>query len=258
MCLLLLTRKNRQIHKIMKILCHHTTLPTATLIANELGAELVCPENRDQLQNWLHSLRESENSFAVNWGYRLIREQMHSGFLNSCAALTKPAALLRLREADISVPPFLIGTSLLRPPMTRKGRGIDVHDGIAMELIDKDLEFRVDVFRDSAFRLHVKTGPEDKIAWNREGTDWVSFGYKTMVKGIEERFGAPTGQIREAIELAKRSVKALNYDFGAVDIIRQKGTGKLFVLEVNSAPSLCEVGVRKYCNRIRKSFHESS
>lgn len=139
--------------------------------------------------------------------------------------------------------------------MTRKGKQIEEHDGIVMERIDKDLEFRVDVFQGKAFRFHVKTGPDDKIAWNRDGTEWSTYGKKTMVRGPSEKYpSAVESQTREAIDLAKRAVEAVGYDFGAVDIIRERGTNKLFVLEVNSAPSLDENGVRKYAARIKNAL----
>lgn len=247
----------------MKIVCHQSTEPTARKVAELIGANLLILEG--PITTLLQQQRQDTEPL-VNWGYRMrlasdtVKRLREAGLvvLNGTATLDKRTALQMLSEAKVSVPPFVTGRVLLRPPMTRKGRMLGEIDGIAIGFIDKDLEFRVDVFGEYAFRLHVKTGPADKVAWNREGTEWVTFGKKTMVSGCSERFGVPETQTREIIALAKKAVAALNYDFGAVDIIRERGTNKFYVLEVNSAPGLDENGLQKYAARIKRACEVAS
>ena len=71
----------------------------------------------------------------------------------------------------------------------------------------------------------------DKIRSRRLG--WIQVEYE----------GEFTQQI---IDIAKKSISALGFDFGAVDIIRSKD--RLYVLEVNSAPSLEERKLVLYAN----------
>jgi hypothetical protein len=247
----------------MKVICHRTTKPTAELLAAELGADLM--ELDGPIGNLLTAARSNTEGF-VNWGYRIqsppssldqMRRMSGIGItnLNFGATLKKPDALLMMHEAGVAVPRFLSGQLLIRPPMTRRGRMISECEGVAMERIDKDLEFRVDVFCGKAFRLHVKQGPADVVAWNRDYSEWTTYGSSSMLRQPGTAFpGANESQMRDTIFLAKKAVAALKYDFGAVDIIRERGTNRLLVLEVNAAPSLCESGIKKYANRIRKAF----
>lgn len=242
----------------MKIICHKSTEPTARLLAESIGCSLLVWEGR--IQTLLDTLRTDTGEPSVNWGFRM-KLPSHSPLnqqgllLNAGAVIPKHSALELMRSAGVTVPPFLLGRVLLRPTMTRRGKQIEEHDGIAMQRIDKDLEFRVDVFQGKAFRFHVKTGPDDKIAWNREGTEWSTYGKKTMLRGPTEKYPTATeSQVREVIALAKKAVEAIGYDFGAVDIIREQRTNKMYVLEVNSAPSLDENGVRKYASKIKRAL----
>jgi predicted ATP-grasp superfamily ATP-dependent carboligase len=56
------------------------------------------------------------------------------------------------------------------------------------------------------------------------------------------------------IEIAKKCIKILKYDFGAVDIILG-GNGRFYVLEVNSAPGLEERKLKIYADYF---LHEES
>lgn len=55
---------------------------------------------------------------------------------------------------------------------------------------------------------------------------------------------------------AIRAVKALGYDFGAVDVIRDPDRDKTFVLEVNSSPGLDGAGLEMYSSTIRRYINE--
>lgn len=87
-------------------------------------------------------------------------------------------------------------------------------------------EFRVHVFKERSIRLAVKV---PRIPHpNPRFRSWQE-GWKFSYDGVS---GAP-----DLRRIAKRAVKALELDFGAVDIGREPN-GKLFVLEVNTRPGL--------------------
>lgn len=94
-----------------------------------------------------------------------------------------------------------------------------------VEYIPKKSEYRVHVLRDYATVVSVKVNPDgngDPIVRSKRN-GWKQINY-------EGRW------VEELENLAIKAMDALDYDFGAVDIIR-KGK-RLYILEVNSAPGL--------------------
>jgi hypothetical protein len=121
-----------------------------------------------------------------------------------------------------------------------------------VEEIPKIAEVRVDVWRPereraAAFRLHTKV-PLDtgEFVWNRNNCEWRTYGYRQMVTAL--------GGTRIPLDLAKRSLLALDYDFGAVDVVKSSDNQWL-VLEVNSAPNLGEVGIAQYAPRLERMLN---
>ena len=64
-------------------------------------------------------------------------------------------------------------------------------------------------------------------------------------------FTAPDAVLEEA----RRAIKALGLDFGAVDIIWNDKQGKAFVLEVNTAPGLEGQTIEDYAEGFRRLFN---
>ena len=217
----------------MKIIYHRSTRPTASALADSFGCGLI-----EDLS------MADPGEPVVNWGRRLSNPENH--ILNGGHSMTKCEALVAMKEHGVNVPSFLAGDLLVRRPRTRGGRGIRRHHGFVTEFIPKDFEFRVDVFLGKATRIHVKTGDPDRVSWNRDGSEWVTFGSRRMRSNLESRFGIPRETADEVISQAKRAARAMRLDFGAVDLIRSRESGSVFVLEVNTAPSLGESGIRKY------------
>jgi hypothetical protein len=95
-------------------------------------------------------------------------------------------------------------------------------------------EFRQHVVDGRAIRrgMKVQVGEETrKLEVRSRRNNWhISYG----------EFEAPAG-LRG---VAKRAVEALGYTFGAVDVV-EGGDGRLYVLEVNSAPATTDVGTLK-------------
>lgn len=215
--------------------------PAATLLAKELGAKLIStgtpPPN------------------TINWGRRLPTCQRSAELVfNSHAPIPKFEAFLLLEKAEVSVPEFqTLNNWIVRSNRHAQGRDILRHgEAFLVKAIDKKKEVRFDVRRRaddsfSVFRLHVKTPLDpDAFVWNRGNTAWHSYGPRDMVAQLGDR---------QPIELAKQALAALDYDFGAVDLV-QGQDDKWFVLEVNSAPNLKEVGAAKYAARLRELLKE--
>lgn len=83
-----------------------------------------------------------------------------------------------------------------------------------MEFIEADAEFRVHIFKGKSIRISQKKFSAGNIY--------------TMVK--------PTGNVKQVRKAAKRAVKALGLDLGAVDVLRRGD--EAFALEVNAAPGV--------------------
>lgn len=231
----------------MKILYHESTRPTALALAEALGAMATM----DRMEFMATREGSTNREPMVNWGRRLPYRD-NPVILNGNHQYTKMAALTRMSDEGVSVPPFLSGDLLIRKPRTRGGRGIRRHHGFVTAFIPKDFEFRVDVFMGRASRIHVKTGDPDRVSWNRDGSEWTTFGSRRMRSSLQERFGIPRETTDKVIEESKNAVRVLGLDFGAVDVIRSADTGRIFVLEVNTAPSLGEGGIRKYAKLITR------
>lgn len=98
---------------------------------------------------------------------------------------------------------------------------------LAQEFIDYESDYRVHVVGDRAFCLYERTAPRGDFRAN------VSIGGSMKSIGDEK-------QIEELSSLAVRATKALNMDYGGVDIIKDK-QGNLFVIEFNPNPGFKNV-----------------
>jgi len=196
---------------------------------------------------------------VVNWGMHLVIEDCgvilgeYKNVLNYCAPWAKDIAFTKMEVSNVSVPRFMLGPVVRRRLRHSQGRDIRrfSNNCFFVEEIDKVEEYRIEVFKEpssetlKAFRGHTKfpihSRQEQPFNWNRTNTTWESHGYRSL----REHYGM------ECLELAKEAVKALEYDFGAVDIIKDR-SGRLYVLEVNSAPHLEDEGIAKYVWRINR------
>lgn len=101
-----------------------------------------------------------------------------------------------------------------------------------MEFIQADKEVRVHIFKGKSIRMAEKL-------FNDEG-------YTTVKPTGDE---AERGAARRA---AKRAVRALGLDFGAVDILVKEG--QPYVLEVNAAPGLGGTTPQAYAKAMKKWY----
>jgi len=129
---------------------------------------------------------------------------------------------------------------------SHSGRGIVVFTGeerapVYTKYVKKLKEFRIQVFQGRVIDVQEKRGRNgaERNAQIRN----LDNGYVYCREGIE----LPEG----ANELAIKAVEAVNYDWGAVDLIYNQRHNQLYVLEVNSAPGLTGTTLTSYINAFR-------
>jgi len=188
--------------------------------------------------------------FIINYG-----KDYKYAHLNKKVIFNKLKAYEILKEAEINQPKLYYKEDVIPdgafPLLARKeyhsqGRDIIyIHNreqlennleyfmyDFLVEYINKTSEYRVHILGDKAL-VNVKfCGEEvaDPIVRNHRN-NWRQISYDREFKD-------------ELVELAKKTIKALGYDFGAVDIIRKRNV--LYVLEVNSSPGLEDRKLEEY------------
>jgi len=123
-----------------------------------------------------------------------------------------------------------------------------------VEFIEGEIEYRVHILRDKCIRLSrrlpMRSFPfVDPLirsfskGWKlRDKTGW------THLPEIEE----------EAIKQSILAVKVIGLDFGAVDVIIEKSTDTPYILEVNSAPRLNQLGRKKYIKALKRLLSDGT
>lgn len=116
----------------------------------------------------------------------------------------------------------------------------------ALKLIVKSAEYRVHVFLNRAVRIvrKVKTREDasDLCRSHKNGWRFKSVAKENIPAGLEE--------------IAVNAVKSIGLQTGAVDVVTQKKTGRLLVLEVNSTPGLEGHSIEAWAQAI-KEFAET-
>lgn len=180
-------------------------------------------------------------------------------------ASNKYRALQQLSNHGIRVPQFTkrefpshwVGLPYMaRTYYHSQGRGLRMvnssstplnNDEYAIEIIDIDKEYRVFVYKGKCIGVDRKIDngrtTNNIVRNHRNGWDFISLS--------KERNPVT---YRKVGGLGIDSVQAFELDFGAVDIL--KGTnGKLYVLEVNTAPGLRVGKAKRLANCIRMDFN---
>lgn len=118
-----------------------------------------------------------------------------------------------------------------------------VESKVYTKYIPKKREFRVNIFKDKVVNIREKVGrpdsPNTKIRTPANGYSTVKLR-SAPPKGIEE--------------LALVAAKVSQSDFKGVDICYNQLRDFLFVLEVNSGPSIEGASVKEYADFIRKEL----
>lgn len=174
----------------------------------------------------------SKADLVVCWGFRAPNEALNNHIVGN-----KYRELEMLKNAGVNVPNFSqdkpeVDGWLARTLKHRAG------NDLAANLMDGDFyvqkidnvahEFRVHVFGDKIIRAGIKVATENAHPWIRSLKQGWQLDYGQACQNVIKN------KVRKA---AKAAIKALNYDFGAVDVALLT-SGKVIVFEVNSAPGL--------------------
>lgn len=187
---------------------------------------------------------------VVNYGYA---ENLGLPTLNANAGhLNKYQELVTLDQDGVTTIPFSGSAADLQAPIFgRKFHHTRANDIFAYkakpllrgdrladyytEVISKDKEYRVWVFRDKALATYEKVlkyaDKYGRRGRNKEVWNWEN--------GFAYQFVHPEESPAKLRKLAIKAVEALDLDFGAVDLIHGKD-GHYYVLEVNTAPGVEE------------------
>jgi len=122
----------------------------------------------------------------------------------------------------------------------------DAH--LYVKYIKKKDEYRVHVFNGEAIDVQRKARrvdvPDEEINWQIRSHD---NGFIYMREGLER-----VPYLDRLRELALETTERCSLDFGAVDIIYNKGRDMCYVLEVNTAPGLEGTTLERYCEAMRR------
>jgi glutathione synthase/RimK-type ligase-like ATP-grasp enzyme len=204
----------------------------------------------------------------INWGASVTPSWFnHTGkYLNHPTAVAKAAnklsAFNELFNSDVQIPEYTTDRAkakswlqdrkvvVARGTLTgHSGRGITIYDSFSADDIDS-LEgaplYTKHVRHKREFRIHVLNGQviDATEKKKRDGFEADNF-VRSHLKGwvfCRDRIIIPEDVKHQAI----KAVKALDLDFGAVDIGYREREDKAFVFEVNTAPGLEGTTLTKY------------
>lgn len=218
------------------------------ITAKKIAEILECRASKSRLPRF--------KNFIVNYGH-----DYENANLNKNVVANKLKAYIIMKDAGVSQPrmfrkgeqiPSDAFPLLARKQYHTQGRDIifinnqeqldnDVDDGsydFLTEYIHKTSEYRVHILGDEAF-VSVKFNDNDcgDPFVRSHSNGWRQIEYNREWKD-------------KLIELARKAIKALKYDFGAVDIIRKNDN--IYVLEVNSSPGLEPRKLELYAQYFKK------
>lgn len=254
----------------MKILPYKAGSESAKSLADALGITKL----RQEGSRWTGRAGD----ILVNWG---TSRNTHPAFAGAARVLNRPEAVAnaankltafqKFADHGVKTPKFTTefgeamrwledgGTLVQRAKLNgHSGEGItiitpkDYVEGRAQiervplytNYIKKSDEYRIHVFDGEPFFIQRKARkvdvPDDEVNWQVRNH---ANGFIYAHQGVE----VPD----EAKTLAVEAVKALDLDFGAVDLLLTK-SGRWYVLEVNTACGLEGTTLEKYAEQLRK------
>lgn len=121
------------------------------------------------------------------------------------------------------------------------------------QYVKKKYEFRTQVFAGKPLRTTVKLKKADvERAITKVRNLSNGYIFANVPDSIDDDV------VEQVEQLAVAACAALNYKFGAVDIIYNQKQGKAFVLEVNSAPAMEGTTLEVYSNAIVKELENAN
>lgn len=231
------------------VLYHRRSKPTGEILAQALGA-----------QHGEHLPWGINPDAVIRWGSRAIGHNVRCTINHAskiALASDKLRSLQLLRDAGISVPDWSEDPEEMEFPfLGRKiqhARGTDVVLCLQKgDYMRKPRDYYVQYIPTvREFRVHVVAGEVIRVQGKfldnpREAVPWIR-NYKTGY-----RFRTPRKKLnRDRTQQAIDAVRALELDFGAVDLLLSDSRTP-FVLEVNTAPACSPLTGRAYVDAFKK------
>jgi glutathione synthase/RimK-type ligase-like ATP-grasp enzyme len=225
---------------------------SAKLLAQKLGGKVIKLTNS--------RFRPTLDKVVVNWG-NAHKPAMGCVILNSYVTGTiNKLQAFNVLKGTASIPEYTESkevaqewvrkgkTVVARSVLTgHSGRGItivsegEVPDApLYVQYIPKKAEYRVHVVYDKVVHVQEKRLKQGRSAHKVRSH---SNGYVFAVNGVEP----PQMVLDEAL----KAVQHLGLSFGAADVIWNEKQQKAYVLEVNTAPGLCNTTAQKYADAIK-------
>lgn len=243
--------------KLMALYLHVSRSPTGRRL---LATGRFTPYERQRL---------TSNDMIFTWGGDLIGMSYDlngARHLNPVLHYDKLEQGTMLLEAGVSLPKLYNSTEEWRrdgyPNLVKKprngqgGRGIVLcnrlntpgwrRENIYQLFIDKTKEFRVQQIGQFSAYIMEKFRPEqgNGICWNLDqGAEWNQLTYES--RGLRP----------ELTRIAKDTLDAIHYDFGAVDVMADNRS-RLYVLECNSRPGLGQENINLFADTMVR-YYES-
>ena len=204
------------------------------------------------------SSAKPKDTLLINWGSAALPKGFKALNAHTGIASNKTQAFIALTKAGVKVPKYTASKDDAKEWLQKgervfarkllsshSGKGIvnlkgdvEVPDApLYVQYVQKNAEFRVHATKDKAFLVQQKRQREGVEPKDKFIRSWHN-GYVFVKNNVEEAPGIH--------ELAVASVRACGLDFGAVDIIRGKKDGELYVLEVNTAPGVDNMQAKVY------------
>ena len=137
------------------------------------------------------------------------------------------------------------------------GSGITVVEGGTSQVLPDMPLYTQYVKKKKEFRVHVVGGEAIDVQQKKKKT---GSEVTTLIWNHDHDYVFCHNDVEEPEELRKlgvAAVAAVGLDFGAVDIIWNQYHDKCFVLEVNSAPGLCETTCGKYVQAFVSKYSQT-
>jgi glutathione synthase/RimK-type ligase-like ATP-grasp enzyme len=208
---------------------------------------------RIKLENSLY--KKKPTHLVINWGNSKAPNFVDFNKANAVAlAANKLKTFEKLKEANLSHPEWTTDKNvaknwldkdevLCRHKLTaHSGQGIEEFNGsqdapLYVKYVKKMYEYRVHVFKNTIIDIQQKkkrAGGDANAKVRNLANGWV-YTRNDIIP------------VKEAgLKLALDSIKALNLDFGAIDMVYNQKKDTYYILEVNTAPGLVGTTLTKY------------
>ncbi len=202
--------------------------------------------------------RAVSGDVILRWGCNNSRSRFPEGVrvLNKRIILSKIEQGALLQENNVPIPKIYNSRLswerdsrpqlLVKPSIGQRGIGVKLidnpgwnRDKVYQRYIDKEHEYRAMMVGElMAFFMEKHRPANGDIRWNEaRGSEWSSVPENRSLR-------------RTIKELGSRALKAIGYDFGAIDIVEKDNN--FYVLEINSRPEFGQSNAERFVRALEE------